>query len=91
MEDADAIKNEGVTNQDGPHPPGAMPIAQASQIPDWYKVGWRQVGGIDKAPAEGEAIDEGVLDAFLADQYYGAWYHNAAIIIFVSILSYLTY
>lgn len=66
-------------------PPGAMPSGPAPAIPDWYKVGWRAVSGIDAPPpAEGEELDKGVLDLFLAEQYYGAWYHNAALIFFVS-------
>lgn len=56
----------------------------APAIPDWYKVGWRQAAGIDNPPlAEGEEKDKGVLDLFLSEQFYGSWYHNAAIIIFV--------
>jgi hypothetical protein len=66
--------------------PGAIPAKAAAAIPDWYKVGWRQMSGIDKPPLpEGEERDNGVLDLFLSEQYYGAWYHNAGIIIFVRI------
>jgi hypothetical protein len=65
--------------------PGALPTKAAEAIPDWYKVGWRQVGGIDLAPLpEGEERDKAVLDMFLSEQFYGAWYHNAAVIVFVS-------
>jgi hypothetical protein len=64
--------------------PGALPEGVAPAIPDWYRVGWRQASGIDDAPlAEGEEKDKGVLDLFLSEQFYGSWYHNAAIIIFV--------
>jgi len=64
--------------------PGALPNKRAPAIPDWYKVGWRQMSGIDKPPLpEGEERDKGVLDAFLAEQYYGSWYHNAGVIVFV--------
>ena len=66
--------------------PGAFPAKAAPTIPEWYKVGWRQTVGIDKPPLpEGEEKDNGVLHMFLAEQYYGEWYHNAAIIIFVCI------
>lgn len=66
--------------------PGALPTQPAAAIPDWYKVGWRQSSGIDNPPLpEGEERDKGVLDMFIAEQYYGAWYHNAGIIIFVRI------
>ncbi|TFK41292.1 C2 domain-containing protein [Crucibulum laeve] len=63
--------------------PGALPTGVAPTIPDWYRVGWRQMSGIDDAPlAEGEEKDKGILDMFLSEQFYGAWYHNAALIIF---------
>lgn len=67
-------------------PPGALPAGPAPVIPDWYKVGWRAVGGVDEpALTEGELKDKAVLDQFLSEQFYGAWYHNAAIIFFVSL------
>ncbi|KAF9458350.1 C2 domain-containing protein [Collybia nuda] len=69
--------------QDSQAIPGALSDTVAPAIPDWYKVGWRQAAGIDNAPlAEGEEKDKGVLDLFLSEQFYGSWYHNAAIIIF---------
>jgi len=47
-------------------------------------VGWRQSSGIDDAPlSEGEVKDRHVLSLFLSEQFYGEWYHNAGIIIFV--------
>lgn len=64
--------------------PGALPTSAAPTIPDWYRIGWRQVSGIDDAPLpEGEAKDKSVLDMFLSEQFYGAWYHNAAVIVVV--------
>jgi hypothetical protein len=64
--------------------PGALPTGPAPAIPDWFKVGWRSISGIDKPPlAEGEERDKGVLEMFLSEQFYGAWYHNAALIVFV--------
>jgi hypothetical protein len=72
---------------DTPAPPGAMPGGHAPPIPDWYKVGWRSVSGIDGPPlAEGEETDKGVLDLFLEEQFYGDWYHNAGLIVVVSSL-----
>lgn len=71
--------------------PGAIPAKQAASIPDWYKVGWRQMSGIDKQPLPEEERDKGVLDLFLAEHYYGDWYHNAGIIIFVRIHHTLIY
>ncbi|KAF8971456.1 C2 domain-containing protein [Flammula alnicola] len=68
--------------------PGALPTKAAHAIPDWYRVGWRQVSGIDKPPLpEGEERDKGVLDMFVYEQFYGTWYHNAGIIIFAVLAS----
>ncbi|EGO02737.1 hypothetical protein SERLA73DRAFT_165692 [Serpula lacrymans var. lacrymans S7.3] len=66
-----------------PTPPGAFPSGPAPAIPDWYKVGWRAVSNID-APAleEGEEKDKTILSMYLNEQYYGDWYHNAALIFF---------
>jgi hypothetical protein len=64
--------------------PGELPAGLAPAIPDWYKVGWRQVGGIDADPiTAGVHKDRSVLDMFLNEQFYGYWYYNAAIVIFV--------
>ncbi|KAJ6604267.1 C2 domain-containing protein [Mycena vulgaris] len=86
VEDIDAKKTRDPAadddDDDTPQPPGALGPA-ASAIPDWYLVGWRQASGIDAAPlAEGEELDKGVLDMFLSEQFYGSWYHNAALIVF---------
>lgn len=63
-----------------------MPNGLAPEIPDWYKVGWRDVSGIDRpALQEGEAKDKALLDLFLSEQFYGEWYHNAAMVVVVSI------
>ncbi|KAF8905450.1 C2 domain-containing protein [Gymnopilus junonius] len=62
--------------------PGAIPSKAVSVIPDWYKVGWRQVSGIDEPHlSDAEEKDKRVLETFLSEQFYGAWYHNAAIIV----------
>lgn len=68
-----------------PSLPGDLPTTPAQVIPDWYKVGWRQVGGIDAPVSVGDAKDKSILDAFLSEQFYGDWYHSAALIIFVSL------
>lgn len=52
-------------------------------IPDWYKVGWRAAGGLDSPGLQGNAKDTAILSAFLKEQYYGDWYHNAGLIFFV--------
>ncbi|KAJ7785918.1 C2 domain-containing protein [Mycena metata] len=69
-------------HDDTPQPPGAL-AGETPLIPDWYLVGWRQASRIDAAPVtEGEEQDKGVLDMFLGEQFYGSWYHNAALIVF---------
>lgn len=88
VSDADATSKEEhaqeVVTQNTPISPGELPEGLAPAIPDWYKVGWRQVGGIDAdPPTAGEHKDKLVLDMFLGEQFYGTWYHNAAIIVFV--------
>lgn len=60
-----------------------MPDGPAPTIPEWYKAGWRAVGGIDSPKKEGEEHDKSIIDMYLNEQFYGAWYHNAAIIFFV--------
>ena len=89
IEDADKLKEvtKAAADEDGtPQPPGHMPAAQAPQIPDWYQVGWRAVSKIDQGPLpEGEEKERSVLELFLSEQYYGAWYHNAALIVFVGL------
>lgn len=71
-----------------PLPPGAMPAAVVPAIPDWYKVGWREVGGVDVSEAQTvEAKEATIIEKFLSEQYYGAWYHNAGILFFVSATS----
>lgn len=87
--DADAAsKSEYASSPKSDEPiaitaPGAMPEGIKPDIPDWYKTGWRQVGGIDAEPLpEGDLKDASVLDMFLKEQYYGDWYYNAGVIVF---------
>ncbi|KAI0639057.1 tricalbin [Trametes polyzona] len=70
------------TDPTDPEVPGAMPNGPAPAIPDWYRLGWRDVSGIDKPPLpEGEEKDKEILTLFLKEQFYGEWYHNAGLII----------
>ncbi|KAL4069403.1 C2 domain-containing protein [Scleroderma citrinum] len=65
-----------------PSAPGGYPSGPAPEIPDWYKVGWRAVAGVDvPQPHDEHARDKAVLGHFLSDQFYGDWYHNAGIMI----------
>lgn len=84
IEDMDKAAAEESLSPLQQQPPGAMPAGRAPPIPDWYKVGWRAVSRVDDpAVPEGEAKEKTVLDAFLKEQFYGDWYHNAAIIVVV--------
>jgi hypothetical protein len=93
VENADEETNEvqvksGTVTPSAPAIPGEYPSGPAPAIPDWYKVGWRAVANIDAPPLEeGEEKDNHILQLFLAEQYYGQWYHNAALIFFVSLQS----
>lgn len=88
VEDTDEATNEeqeksGSVTPSAPTVPGEYPSGLAPAIPDWYKVGWRAVANIDSPPPEeGEEKDNHILQLFLAEQYYGQWYHNAALIFF---------
>ncbi|KAG6869142.1 hypothetical protein C0993_012240 [Termitomyces sp. T159_Od127] len=73
-----------VVQQEAVSVPGGYSTPPAPTIPDWYRVGWHQMVGMDDN-ISGEEKDKGVLDLFLKEQYYGDWFHNAAIIIFVSL------
>lgn len=67
--------------------PGAIPATQVGAIPDWYIVGWRQAAGLNKAPVlEGEEKEKSILEQYLSEQFYGSWYHNAAVIVLVRAL-----
>ena len=87
VEDADHkhATNDAEPLQEEPpeHPPGAIPTRAADAIPHWYRVGWREMSGIDRMQLEGEAKDHAVLDLFISEQFYGDWYHNAGVIVFV--------
>lgn len=95
VEDHDGEK--AVVNKDAEQPqktaqdsaeaiPGALPSGTAPPIPDWYVVGWRQATGIDNPVPEGEERDKAILSQFIHEQFYGEWYHNAALIVAVSLI-----
>lgn len=86
VQDVDKLKTDAHAShaqENGPMPPGGLPDGLAPAIPDWYKVGWRAASNIDAAPLEESEKEKTVLDLLLAEQYYGEWYHNAALIFFV--------
>ena len=91
IDDTDAADKKPVVTAPSktgiPTIPGEMPDQPLPAIPDWYRVGWRQVSGVDDKLSE-ELKQQTILDTFISDQYYGSWYHNAAVIVLVS-FSYL--
>ena len=72
--------------KDAPQIPGSLPASEpkAPFIPDWYKVGWRAFTDLDKAPEDEDQKQLRLMNAWISEQYYGQWYYNAAVIIFVS-------
>jgi hypothetical protein len=63
--------------------PGSLPTPEAARIPDWYKVGWRAFTDLDKPLEDEDKKQLRIMNSWLSQQYYGEWYYNAAIIIFV--------
>lgn len=61
--------------------PGKLPSSAAPAIPDWFQIGWRAVAGLESL--ETDDRDKHLLAAFIHDQYFGDWYHNAAVIVVV--------
>jgi hypothetical protein len=74
--------------KDAPPVPGQLPAAKAPVIPDWYKVGWRAFTDLDKPPEDNDQRQLRLMNTWISEQYYGEWYYNAAVIIFVCHLSY---
>ncbi|KAF8320471.1 tricalbin [Clavulina sp. PMI_390] len=72
---------------DIPEPPGAL-TGPAPPIPDWIRTGWREVTGIDSPALAGIEHERALLNMFISDQYYGQWYHNAAVIFFAVTATY---
>ncbi|GBE78423.1 Uncharacterized protein SCP_0113110 [Sparassis crispa] len=93
VEDVDVEKTESsarpevTTSSAEPQIPGAIPVAATPAIPEWYKVGWREVSGIESVIPEGETRDKAVLELFLNEQFYGDWYHNAFLIVTVVVIT----
>ena len=84
-------KDDREVDVDEPVSPGAMPTAK-TVVPDWYKVGWKQALDIKEKSSTDEDSkgstdevqqDRALLETFISEQYYGQWYHDAGIIIFV--------
>ena len=78
IEDVDEQPAKGVSPI-----PGALPAAKAGPIPDWYKVGWRAFTDVDKPSEDEDQKQLRIMNSWIPEQYYGQWYYNAAVIIFV--------
>jgi hypothetical protein len=85
IEDVDKGDKEG--DKEGPKDarpiPGQLPASKAPAIPDWYKVGWRAFTDLDKPPEEDDQRQLRLMNTWISEQYYGQWYYNAAVIVFV--------
>jgi hypothetical protein len=81
IEDVDKEGPEGV--KDAPPIPGQLPASKAPLIPDWYKVGWRAFTDLDKPLEDDDQRQLRLMNSWISEQYYGQWYYNAAVIIFV--------
>jgi hypothetical protein len=69
--------------KEAPPVPGQLPASKAPVIPDWYKVGWRAFTDLDKPLEEDDQRQLRLMNTWISEQYYGQWYYNAAVIIFV--------
>ncbi|KAI0318989.1 tricalbin [Amylostereum chailletii] len=85
IEDVDKLALVEHTTNEHPQPPGAMPTGSAPPIPDWYKVGWRAF--VDQQDEDQDAKEVRMMHSFISEQYYGDWYHNAALVTFAVIAS----
>ena len=85
IHDAEAHPDDVATITQPVPTPGSIDVTPYV-IPDWYKVGWRAVGGANSPELQGEAKDAAILSEFLKEQYYGDWYHNAGLVFFVRVL-----
>ncbi|KZT58286.1 tricalbin [Calocera cornea HHB12733] len=63
-------------------------VGDVFQIPEWYRVGWRSAGGIDRPGAmttkdvlNAPAKPPSVLSQYIPETYYGSWYWDAAVIV----------
>lgn len=58
--------------------PGGLPSEIAAAIPEWYRVGWRAQSQavMDTGGDIVEARHIGLLEEFVSESYYGAWYHK---------------
>ncbi|WVF68009.1 hypothetical protein IAT40_002771 [Kwoniella sp. CBS 6097] len=65
--------------------PGAIPTGSAPPVPTWVQTGWRQVAGLGKDEKSQEQAS--ILTAYLSENMYGAWFHNAGIILFAVLMT----
>nr|XP_018259792.1 uncharacterized protein I303_07863 [Kwoniella dejecticola CBS 10117]OBR81950.1 transmembrane protein [Kwoniella dejecticola CBS 10117] len=82
VDKASKAEGQGAGDQDIP---GAIPTGAAPSVPTYIKTGWRQVAGLGKDDKTAE--ESNILAAYLTEQMYGAWFHNAGIILFAILLT----
>ncbi|WWC92373.1 uncharacterized protein L201_007330 [Kwoniella dendrophila CBS 6074] len=82
VDKASKAENEGAGDQ---NIPGSIPTGAAPPVPTWVKTGWRQVAGLGKDDKTAE--ESNILAAYLTENMYGAWFHNAGIILFAILMT----
>ncbi|ORY31245.1 C2 domain-containing protein [Naematelia encephala] len=70
----------------GDQVPGSIPAGTAPPVPTWMQSGWRQVAKLD-VTGEKTRDETSILAEYLSEQMYGAWWHNAGIIIFAVVVT----
>ena len=71
-------------------------MAKEEAIPQPDYVGWKEVGGWDERDqlSSNEEVEDllqrsTLIETYVSETYYGDWYHNTALIVFSSFLSWL--
>ncbi|KIR30263.1 transmembrane protein [Cryptococcus deuterogattii LA55] len=65
--------------------PGSIPSNTAPSIPTWVMAGWKQAAGLGNTTKAREEAT--VLQTYLNETMYGAWYNNAAVILFAVLVT----
>ncbi|OXB34399.1 transmembrane protein [Cryptococcus neoformans] len=80
LADVDKASQAEGQREGGDDMPGSIPSNTAPSIPTWVMAGWKQAAGLGKTESAREEAT--VLQTYLTETMYGAWYHNAAVILF---------
>ncbi|KAI0274871.1 tricalbin [Gloeopeniophorella convolvens] len=87
IEDVDKATEQEAKEEAAPPLPGDLPAAKAAAIPDWYKVGWRAFTDLEQPVEDEDKQQRRLMNVWISEQYYGEWYHSAAVIIFAVLTS----